>query len=76
MVSVWDDPASDENVDLEEATPLPEGSGASGNPLKISPEKLESLAVQVLEKVAREILPDMAERIIREKIDAMLKETE
>jgi hypothetical protein len=76
MSSVWDDAASDENVDLEEATPLPEGVRASENPLPISPEKLETLAAQILEKVAREIVPEMAERIIREKIDEMLKENE
>jgi hypothetical protein len=76
MPSVWDDAVSDEDMDQEEATPLPGEPLASDSPLKISPEKLESLAVQVLEKVAREIIPEMAERIIREKIDEILKETE
>jgi hypothetical protein len=76
MSSVWDDAANEDEVNLEETTPIPEGSGGPGNPLKIAPEKIESLAIQVLEKVAREIIPEMAERILREKIDEILKEPE
>lgn len=75
MSSVWDDTAPEE-IDLEEATPLPEPAGDKGKPLGLSPEKVETLAAQILEKVAREIVPEMAERIIREKLDEMLKETE
>jgi hypothetical protein len=72
MSSVWDD----SDVDLEEVTPVPEnepqGSGSFGLP----PEKLESLAVEVIEKVVREIVPELAERLIQEKLEQLLKESE
>ncbi len=71
MSSVWDDP----QVDQEEVTPLPEGADAVGS-VKLSPERLEALATQVIEKVVREVLPEMAERIIRERLDEMLQDSE